>query len=92
MAAGITVAVAVLGAGLITAAPAHAGVTARATSCVTIKVIGKKAAVRISAAGDTVANSNDRVFRYVCRGSKLTSCVIANGYGQKYSKCGRGRG
>ncbi|MFJ9410921.1 hypothetical protein [Streptomyces sp. NPDC101393] len=79
---------AVLGAGLATAAPAQAGVP-KTAACTTIKITGKKVAVRMPDEGDTVADANDRVTRYVHKGDKLRSCLIANGYSQSYNKCGK---
>ncbi|MEU6351584.1 hypothetical protein ABZ896_19950 [Streptomyces sp. NPDC047072] len=78
-----------VGAGLATAGSAQAATSAKASSCITIKITGKKVAVRIPDRGDTVADSNDPVARYVYRGDKLKSCVIANGYGTSYNKCNK---
>ncbi|MEU7108537.1 hypothetical protein ACFQ2B_35900 [Streptomyces stramineus] len=80
---------AILGAGLATAAPAQAEVPKRAAACTTIKITGKKVAVRMPDSGDTVADADDRVTRYVHKGDKLRSCIIANGYSQTYNKCGK---
>ncbi|NGO40632.1 hypothetical protein [Streptomyces ureilyticus] len=83
------VGLAALGSGLVMAGPAQAEAPARAAACKTIKITGGKVAVRMPDRGDTVADSNDRVTRYVYRGDKLRSCVIAIGRGQTYTKCGR---
>lgn len=77
------------GVGLVSASAAQAATPTKASSCITIKITGKKVAVRIPDRGDTVADSNDPVARYVYRGDKLKSCVIANGYGTSYNKCNK---
>ncbi|WP_406439076.1 hypothetical protein OHB14_51570 [Streptomyces sp. NBC_01613] len=80
---------AVVAGGLAMAAPAQAQTSARSTSCSTVQITGKKVAVRMPDPDDTVADSNDRVTRYVYRGDKLTTCIVAIGRGQTYKKCGR---
>ncbi|MFE0101699.1 hypothetical protein [Streptomyces sp. NPDC059009] len=80
---------AVLGTGLATAGSAQAVAPKKAAACTTIKITGKKVAVRMPDNGDTVADSDDPVTRYVRKGDKLRSCLIANGYSQSYNKCGR---
>ncbi|TLS46120.1 hypothetical protein FE633_11290 [Streptomyces montanus] len=85
-----TLGLAVAVGGVATASTAQAAATGDTKmSCSTVKITGKKVAVRMPDRGDTVADSNDRVTRYVYRGDKLKTCVIAQGYGRTYKKCGK---
>ncbi|MBM7173984.1 hypothetical protein JQK87_37635 [Streptomyces sp. G44] len=79
--------IAVIGTGLAAAGTAQAAVPAKASSCTTIKITGKKVAVRMPDRGDKVADSDDPVTRYVHKGDKLRSCLIAKGFSTTYNKC-----